>query len=294
MSPTSAPDFGVIILTMGKRKKGLAQAIGSVMRQTDVSMDILVVGNGWDPKEAIGFPGVRTLALPYNVGIPAGRNAGVEHVSGELLFFLDDDAELADDHFLRDVRTRFEENPEYGALQGRVSDREGNPPPSRWVPRIGSRVPDEPLSVFSLWEGAVAVRRSAFIEAGGWPADFFYAHEGIELAWRVWEQRLKVIYDPDLHVYHPVKAPTRHQDYYRLSARNRVWVARRNLPGLLAVVYTVLWALLQLIRGPKEREAISAWFGGFREGWRHCPRSQPKMGWNTICYCAKNGRLLIL
>ena len=31
-------------------------------------------------------------ALPENIGIPAGRNAGVPHVDGDLLLFLDDDA----------------------------------------------------------------------------------------------------------------------------------------------------------------------------------------------------------
>jgi len=36
-------------------------------------------------------PGV---ALPENLGIPAGRNRGVEHVTGEYLFFLDDDVDL--------------------------------------------------------------------------------------------------------------------------------------------------------------------------------------------------------
>ena len=32
----------------------------------------------------------------------------------------------------------------------------------------------------------MVARRVAFTAAGGWPDPFFYAHEGIELAWRTW------------------------------------------------------------------------------------------------------------
>ncbi|WP_373277505.1 glycosyltransferase family 2 protein, partial [Brevibacterium paucivorans] len=50
--------------------------------------------NGWDP---VGLPEeIRSHMLPENVGIPAGRNAGVPLVKGEFLFFLDDDAWLPD------------------------------------------------------------------------------------------------------------------------------------------------------------------------------------------------------
>ena len=87
-----------------------------------------------------------------------------------------------------------------------------------------------PSPAFSVWEGAVVARRRAFDAAGGWPAPFFYAHEGIELAWRVWDAGYTVWYAGDLAVAHPVTATTRHRDFYRLNARNRVWLARRNLP----------------------------------------------------------------
>ncbi|WP_084102216.1 glycosyltransferase family 2 protein [Demequina sp. NBRC 110051] len=290
-----APDFGVVILTMGKRRKRLVRAIESVLKQRDVTTDILVVGNGWDPASFEKLPPVvRTLALPENVGIPAGRNAGVSHVDGELIFFLDDDAEVVDDDFLSEVLSRFEDDRGLGALQGRVFDPKGKGSPSRWVPRLGSRPADAPFAAFSLWEGAVAIRRDVLVAAGLWPGDFFYAHEGIELAWRVWEQRKKVIYDPELRIYHPVKKPTRHADYYRLSARNRVWVARRNLPAPLSVVYASVWALAQVARSAPRFHGLGPWFGGFREGWRSCPRDQRKMSWRTVFYIARKGRLLVV
>ena len=157
----------------------------SVLAQQDVRTDVVVVGNGWAPE---GLPdGVRSLALPENVGIPAGRNAGVPSVAGDLLLFLDDDAALPDPGFLAEAARRFAADPRLGLLQPRVDAADGSAPPRRWTPRmrVGDRARSSP--VFSVWEGAVVTRRAAFDRAGGWPAPFFYAHEGVELAWRVWD-----------------------------------------------------------------------------------------------------------
>ena len=55
----------------------------------------------------------------------------------------------------------------------------------------------------NVWEGAVAMRRDAFEYAGGWPEPFWYAHEGIELAWRVWDGGCHVRYDGEIEVLPP-------------------------------------------------------------------------------------------
>ena len=82
---TELARYGVVVLTQGKRPELLASGLRSVLTQRDVVVDVLVVGNGWQPS---GLPaGVRALALPENVGIPAGRNAGVPEVAGDLLLF---------------------------------------------------------------------------------------------------------------------------------------------------------------------------------------------------------------
>ena len=59
-----------------------------------------------------------------------------------------------------------------------------------------------------------------------------------------------------------------------MVARNRVWLARRNLPAPLVPVYLGVWLLLTLARRPS-RPALKAWFGGFREGWTTPVRSAP-------------------
>lgn len=67
-------------------------------------------------------------------------------------------------------------------------------------------------------------------------------------------------------LYHPLTAPSRHAVYHRMVARNRVWLARRNLPWPLVAGVSGVWLLLTLLRRPS-RPALRAWFGGFRRGW---------------------------
>lgn len=279
--------FGVVVLTMGERPDELAAGLASLRAQRDVELDIVVVGNGWDP---VGLPvGVKALHLPQNVGIPAGRNAGVPLVGGDLLFFLDDDACLADDQFLATVARRFEVAPQIGLMQPRVVDPTGRPAPGRWVPRLKVGDPAKPSPATSLWEGAVAIRRSLFERIGGWPEEFFYAHEGIDLVWRVWDEGFVAWYAGDLVVHHPVIDPARHEVYYRMNARNRVWLARRNLPVVLEPIYVGSWIGMTLLR-VHDAKALKAWFGGLTEGIAHRPAGRRPMQWRTVVAMTKAGR----
>ena len=246
-----------------------------------------MVGNGWIPT---GLPAqVKTLALPENLGIPAGRNAGVPEVDGELIFFLDDDACLADDGFLADLARRFAADPTLGLIQPRVVDPSGAVAPGRWVPRLRPGNHATPGPATALWEGAVAMRRDLFDSIGGWPDPFFYAHEGIELVWRVWDAGYTAWYAGDVSVHHPVIDPARHEVYYRLNARNRVWLARRNLPVVLEPVYVGTWVGITVLR-MRDKDALKAWFGGLREGMRENPGGRKPMKWRTVWEMTKAGR----
>jgi len=255
-----------VVLTQGTRPDDLALGIDSLLAQRGVHLDIVCVGNGWEPT---GLPErVRGLALPANLGIPAGRNRGVAEVTGEYVFFLDDDASIPDADFLLRAVGKLRADPSIGLLQPRVTDASGLVSPRRWVPRIRKGDASRSSNVFSVWEGAVLLPRAVFDATGGWAEPFFYAHEGIELAWRVWDQGLRTWYAGDLRANHPVIQQTRHADYYRLNARNRVWLARRNLPAPFAVLYVGSWTAIQVLRWVRNPAALRAWFAGWREGWR--------------------------
>ncbi len=280
-------NIGVVILTMGNRPIELCAAIESVRRQQGVVTDVVVVGNGWSPTNLPA--GVKARYLPENLGIPDGRNAGVPEVTGDLLFFLDDDCELASEHFLSAVVERFDADPTLGMLQPRILDPRGIPSPRSWTPRLRVGDPGRSSRATSVAETAVAIRRAIFDRAGGWPSGFFYNHEGIDLAWRVWDADAIVWYAGDLVVHHPVVDPRRHEDEALLDARNRVWVARRNLPVPLIPCYLATWMVITRLRRKGKSERV-AWWQGFRQGWREDPVGRRPMKWRTVIRMTRAGR----
>jgi GT2 family glycosyltransferase len=282
---STEPLVGVVVLTQGRRPAELAAGLASLLAQQGVRLDVVVVGNGWEPRDLPA--GVQhTVALPENVGIPAGRNAGVASVAGDLVMFLDDDAALTDPGFLREVARRFAADPTLGMVQPRVDVAGAGEPPRRWTPR--ARVGDRTRSsdVLSVWEGVVVIRRAAFEAAGGWPDPFFYAHEGIELTWRVWDGGWRVRYLGDLPVRHPLVSQARHADHLRLDARNRVWLARRNLPWPAAVAYLAARGALQVARLVRTPGSLVVWCRGWAEGWRTPAGPRRPLRWRTLARMA--------
>ncbi|HYH59206.1 MAG TPA: glycosyltransferase [Thermoleophilaceae bacterium] len=278
--------MGCVVLTACRSEQDLERAVASLGAQTEVELEIAVVGNGCSPPDLP--PGVSVVALPEDVGIPGGRNAGVEEVGGDLLFFLDDDASLADTDTLARVAERFDAEPDLGLLQLRVDPLDGGPPLRNWVPRL--RVGDRARSsdVTSVWEGAVAIRRSLFDTVGGWPAEFRFVHEGTDLAWRVLDAGYRVSYAGDLVALHPSHRVFRHAYSYYYGARNRVWLARRYLPGVLGVAFVASFVLRTL---PNMRSADSARaaFRGYRDGMRQ-PAGRQRLRTETLWRMTKLGR----
>jgi GT2 family glycosyltransferase len=283
----AAPQWACVVLTMGRRAAELAAAVGSLREQRDVDLDIVVVGNGCQPT---GLPpGVGSVALAENLGIPAGRNAGVSHVDGEYLFFLDDDASLRDSDTLARLSAEFARHGDLGLVQPRVEDPAGRPAPRRWVPRLRAGDPARSSDVTAVWEGAVAMRRALFERIGGWPEPFFYAHEGVDLAWAVWDAGARVRYLGDVVVQHPAIEPTRHREFYRLQTRNRVYLARRRLPVPLAVGYLGTWTVLTLLR-VHGHQALRDSVAGAIEGLRGDCGPRTPMSWHTAWRMTRAGR----
>lgn len=282
------PSFGCVVLTGGQRPGDLRLGLDSLRAQRGVEADVVVVGN---PGEPVGLPdGVRGVGLPESVGIPAGRNAGVEHVRGELLFFLDDDTSLRDDDALAAVAAKFAADPALGAVQLRVDSRDGGPRLRNWTPRLRVGDPARSGDVAALWEGAVAIRRSLFEQIGGWPGDFRFVHEGVDLAWRVLDAGFRVHYAGDVVALHPSHVVGRHGYSAYYGARNRVWLARRHLPRPLGALFVATFAIRSLptlLRRRHVRQALR----GYRDGMRG-PRGGPgrKLRWATLWRMTRSGR----
>lgn len=281
------PTYACIILTEGGRPDDLRGAVDSLLRQSGVEVDIVVVGNGWEPTGL--QPPVRAFALPENVGVPGGRNAGVPVASGDLLLFLDDDATFPQSDALERIGRMFEADPALGAVQPRLDDPSGHPPPRRWVPRLRVGDPARSSDVTVMSEAAVVVRRSAFEQVGGWPGTFFFLVEGSDLAWRLQNAGYRIWYAGDVVAFHPAPLTVRRGHFRYLASRNRVWLARRNLPLPLAATYVAVW-FLRLAAASRSVEDAQGLLRGYRDGFREPAGERRPLRWRTIWRMTLAGR----
>jgi GT2 family glycosyltransferase len=279
--------IGCVVLTGGGRPLELRLAVESLLRQRDVEVDVVVVGNGCRPE----LPdGARLVHLPENVGITPGRNAGAREARGDLLFFLDDDARLRDDDALAGVQAAFRD-PSVGLVQLSVAPSDGGVPRRDWVPRTRVRERDRWRTgeVTAVWEGAVGARRDVFDRIGGWPDAFPWVHEGVDLGWRVMDAGFRVLYLGDVRVLHPTtkKKPNHYSFYY--GARNRVWLARRYLPWPLAALYVGAFAARNVPR-MRSRRALREAAKGYRDGMRQPYGPRQRLRARTIMRMTRAGR----
>lgn len=281
------PRFGCVVLTMGDRPEELRRAVGSILAQKNVDVDVVVVGNGWIPTGLA--EGVKSVGLTANVGIPAGRNSGVSSVEGDFLVFVDDDACLPEPDVLARLAALFAADPSLGLVQPRFADPDGRPTPRHWVPRLRKGDPGHSSDVCAICEAVVVLPRTVFDTVGGWPETFWYAHEGIDLAWRVWDSGHRVRYVGDVVVHHPAVSPKRHGEFYRLTSRNRVLLARRNLPLPIGAAYLTTWGLLTLTRARTSMARVQS-LRGFREGFSAPIGRRRPLRWRTIWRMTRAGR----
>jgi len=275
-------EIAVVVLTQGTRPAELARAIASVRAQQLIHPHVVLVANGTSPAQH-DQPD-RLVVLSENLGIPGGRNIGAAATDADLIMFLDDDAELLDPTILATVVDRFTGDPRLGAMSLRLVDEEGRTQ-QRHVPRLGCRSAERPGPVTHFVGAACVVRAAAFRGVDGFDPRFFYAMEESDLAWRLLDAGWSIWYSADLTVFHPRTAPSRHQGYALLTARNRLWMAWRSLPWPLLVAYLMIWTVAAVLRGAPLPDVLA----GYREAWSDRPARSP-MRWRTVARMTSLGR----
>ncbi|QHC21227.1 glycosyltransferase family 2 protein [Streptomyces sp. GS7] len=281
---------GVAILTMGNRPAELQELLDSVAKQDLPATHIVVVGNG-SPLPPLP-DGVTGLSLSENLGVSGGRNVALDELRklGELdvVVDLDDDGLLISPDVFSRLAELYERDPQLGVVSFRIADERGRTQ-RRHVPRLRVGDPQRGGLVTTFLGGGHALSVPMLDRIGGWPDEFFYAHEETDLAWRALDDGWRIRYAPEIVLQHPYTSPTRHAVYHRMVARNRVWLAKRHLPVLLVPLYLGVWAGLTAVRS-RSAAGMRAWAAGFAEGVRTpCGRRRP-MRWRTVWRMTRLGR----
>ncbi|MFI6209307.1 glycosyltransferase family 2 protein [Streptomyces sp. NPDC051041] len=291
------PRLAVAVVTMGDRPDEVDALLESVAKQDLPPERIVIVGNGCplpDFTERLSLPGrVTTVELDENVGCPGGRNAAIARLRAfgdiDVVVELDDDGLLVGTGVLRRVRELYAADDRLGIVGFRIADEHGETQ-RRHVPRLGAAGPLRGGYVTGFLGGGHALRMAMLDGIGDWPAEFFFAHEETDLAWRAADAGWRILYAPELLLRHPRTSPARHAIYHRVNARNRVWLVRRRLPLPLVPVHLTVWVLLTVVRNRSSPGALRAWFGGFAEGVREPAGERRPMRWRTVWRLSRLGR----
>ncbi|WP_241778537.1 glycosyltransferase family 2 protein [Streptomyces sp. AcH 505] len=284
------PRVGVAVLTMGTRPVELRALLDSVAKQRESAHRIVVVGNGAPlPELPEGVVGVE---LPSNLGVTGGRNVAMRTLQEagdiDILVDLDDDGLLIEADVITRVADLYEADPKLGIVSFRIADETGFTQ-RRHVPRLRADDPMRGGEVTTFLGGGHALSMPMLEQTGGWPEEFFLTHEETDLAWRALDAGWTIRYVPELVLQHPRTSPARHAEFYRMTARNRVWLARRHLPALLVPLYLGTWILLTVAR-TRSLSGLRAWFGGFFEGVRTACGARRPMHWRTVRRMTALGR----
>jgi GT2 family glycosyltransferase len=217
-----APCDCSIIIPTRNRAEILAETLTRLTDLPQHNIEIVVVDNGSSDETGelrARFAGVQWIHLSHNLGC-AARNVGAVAANGRVLLMLDDDShpEPGVVEYLVQV---FGERADVGAIACRVLLNHGtlrNRHDAGGVPGI-------------FFNCGGAIRRSAFLEVGGFPVDFEYYVEEYDLCCRLWKHGWRVEPHGDAVVWHA--RVTRNRDnnnMLRLLVRNNLSLWNRYAP----------------------------------------------------------------
>jgi GT2 family glycosyltransferase len=208
------------------------------------------------------FPRVEVLDAGGNLGA-AARTLGARRVDAPYVAFCDDDT-WWEPGSLRGAADLFDAHPRLAIVTGRVlvgpEDRED----PACVVLASSPLPREPdmpgPPLLGFLAGASVVRRSAFLEAGGFEPRFFIGGEEEMLAADIAARDWWLCYISELVVHHhpsPLRDGPRRR---RTMARNALWFTwlRRPLRVALRKTLELAW------QAPRDRETWLALCESFR------------------------------
>jgi GT2 family glycosyltransferase len=261
-------------LSIGITTRDRADALRACLRSLAVlaplSPEILVYDDSSEtPAEQApggGAPeGVRFLW--GTLGCAGGRNRLVGAAANEFVLLLDDDTVLFDSTAVTAALTTIAGDPAIGAIAFAQANPDGTP----WAPSMQPSRAIAPAIVNSFIGFAHLVRRSTFLELGGYREVFQYHGEEKEFCLRLMDAGKSVVYLPEAriaHVTHPGARDARR--YLRLVSRNDMLNSIYNDPlARMLWVVPARFALYFRMRGDwKIDDPGGAWWV-LREVRRH-------------------------
>ena len=203
---TDASDLTVIIPTRD-RWPILGRTLRGLESQTARGFETIIVVDGADQIPP-PLPSWARVIVKDAAGPGAARNAGVRQADRRLILFLGDDmvptSGLVAHHL---ARHGSEPQPEVGVL-GHVEwhPEVRDSPLLRWLDRSGSQFDYASITGDAGWgrfySCNVSLSRDFFLASGGFDPDFTFDYEDLDLAWRLHQRGLRLLYERRAIAHH--------------------------------------------------------------------------------------------
>lgn len=258
------PRVGVVVLTHN-RVDELLRTVGELLNLPEQPRIVVIDNASADGTAAAvveRFPTVQCLTLPYNAGA-AGRNVGVQLCERPYVALCDDDT-WWEPGSLRCAADLLDAHPELALVTGRVLVGESERLAPACLEMAASPLPVPAglpgAALLGFHAGASMVRRTAFLEAGGFEPRLFLGAEEELLALDLVSAGWHLAYVAEIAVHHYPSMQRDAEGRRRLLLRNSLWVAWLRRPLRRALVRTL--AAARLAR--RDRAARQALLGAVR------------------------------
>lgn len=297
------PYLSVVICTYN-RDRFIVACLRSLAVQTlpDEKFEVVVVNNNCTDNTASlvqdflqrqpGRP-FRTV-FEANKGLSYARNRGIAEAKGELILYLDDDAECMPD-LLENHLNFFTSKPDAAGAGGRILPRYSEAPEPPWMSRwldgyIARMDPGGEMRIFSgrmkyPFGCNMAYRKKYLVQIGGFNTDITFRGDDKYIYLKVKDINPNIYYLPQALVYHNIPGSRLQSDYFKtlfLKTGNEERVRVSMEHGFLGVwlklaeyimkvgVSLILWLKYAVINTEKQGRYImlSQWYtlsGFFRK-----------------------------
>ena len=245
------------IIVTRNRKDDLAEALASILRQRYVPIDVIVVDNASTDgtsevfgRGEFGNSAIRYVRLEENRGVSGGRNAAIQQAQGTVIIALDDDAVLRDQDATGRVVDFFRSNPDVGILASKVVNYyTGKLQVNAFPCRAKSANPDIQFETTWFIGAGHAIRREVFDKIGLYRDFFPWGSEELDLSFRALDAGYRIMYFPQLVVYHKQSPAARIEDrtiFEAIALKHRIKAAILNLPWRYVLTYSIVWSTAHL------------------------------------------------
>ncbi len=274
----------------------LDDCLTALKPQLNDEVKVLVVDNG-STDESVPFlkayPGIETIFLKENTGFCGAVNIGIKASTTKYVILLNNDTKVLPGYVqsLMDVMeqddTIFSASAQMLQMHAPelIDDSGDEYCVLGWAFTRGKGKPavryDKQRDIFAACGGASIYRRSVFEEIGLFDEKHFAYLEDIDIGYRARLYGYRNVYTPTAKVLHYGSgfSGSKHNDFkVRLSSRNSVYLAWKNMPLLQLVWNAPLLAVGYLVKYLFfVRKGLGASYRkGFLEGLKLCKEPQAK------------------